>query len=108
MAVYNSLPTTGAQIKVITGTTRNGAGSTVLSYPTGFNKNNCSILSIEIYYGDGWETYAFGRFNGAGAVPNPGRFFATLTDSGVDIYCEMNSNNYYYNKPLRVILYKFQ
>lgn len=109
MPLVNELPTMGGgKIEVVTGTTINGAGSVTLSYPTGFKKDNSTILNIEVYYNGYWETYAFGRFNNAGQVPNPSRFFASLENDGVHVYCEMSSNSYYYNKPVRVILYKFQ
>lgn len=109
MPVVNELPTQGGgKIEIIQGTTRNGAGSVTLSYPTGFTMDNTAILNIEVYYGGHWETYAFGRFNSASQIPNPSRFFASLEEDGVNVQCEMSTNTYYYNKPVRVTLYKFQ
>lgn len=108
MPVVNELPTQGAQFGFATGNTPNSSGSATLSYPTGFTKDNCFIVNMMIYYNNSWITYAYGQLNADNESPNPSRFFASLNDDGVSVYVGMKSGNWYYNKPLKVLLYKYQ
>ncbi len=106
MAVYNTLPQGGGKVEIVTGTLRNDSGETALAYPAGFTRDNCIILTVDVYYNNAWETWSFGRFNNNSSIPNPARFFAFLASDKIGIEMGMAGNNYYYGKPVRVALMK--
>lgn len=81
---------------VVTGVTpSNTSFSTNYPYPTGFNFNNCVLLSLEINVTDAWY------YAGDGVVAMDGRLYAKLSSNGVAVRQSQSSA---YDVPFRVTL----
>lgn len=82
---------------IATGTFGNTSGFTYIQYPTGYSVDNCTALSLEVYYYSGWRS-------GVGIATNSfTRLFVALNAANIGVY---NSDGNLNGSDFRVVLKK--
>lgn len=77
----------GERFAIVSGTLANGYSSSI-SYPTGYNKNNCALISLEVKMdANTWRNVGVGIFD----TSQPTRLFAQIDNDGIKTYCN-NAN----------------
>lgn len=86
------------KIIVLTGTCNSSGGfSSVINYPTGFNKDNTMMLSLQIYSSSGyWRS-------GEGLYTSYTRTFVQADSNGIQVY---TNNTDLYDQPFKVAVTK--
>ena len=89
------------KFKVVTGTLPANSGGINLSYPSGYDKENCVVIDVAIKYnGQNWESGV-----GAHQQNNPQRLFASLNREEIYVHCETDTQ-YVLGQQCRVVLMK--
>lgn len=89
------------KFKVVTGTLPANSGGINLSYPSGYDKENCVVIDVAIKYnGQNWESGV-----GVHQQNNPQRLFASLNREEIYVHCETDTQ-YVLGQQCRVVLMK--
>lgn len=89
------------KFKVVTGTLLANSGGINLSYPSGYDKENCVVIDVAIKYnGQNWESGV-----GVHQQNNPQRLFASLNREEIYVHCETDTQ-YVLGQQCRVVLMK--
>lgn len=106
-----TISTTQANIATLTGTISmndNGIGSTSVAFPSGFNKDNCVVLSVMYKYGSSFKTWVNGMLTNTGGIVND--YIVTLGKvDGTDnnkIYIQFQGESAFDSVPYKIVLMK--